>query len=73
MHSHPKCASGHMPAPCSELKTNAADEERMLVMVGASVDTLHRIWPKAAVGLALALNCVWIAALGYGVYWLLLS
>jgi hypothetical protein len=29
---------------------------------------LHEIWPRAVLGLALAINLVWIAALGYGFY-----
>jgi hypothetical protein len=29
---------------------------------------LHEIWPPAVLGLALAINLVWIAALGYGFY-----
>jgi hypothetical protein len=42
-------------------------------MVSAAINTVHRIWPKAAVALALVLNCVWIVALGYVAYWLMLS
>jgi hypothetical protein len=34
-------------------------------MVSAAINTVHRIWPKAAVALALVLNSVWIVALGY--------
>jgi hypothetical protein len=37
-------------------------------MVAAAVDTAQRVWPKAAVGLALAINGVWILALGYCAY-----
>jgi hypothetical protein len=42
-------------------------------MVAAAVNMAQRAWPKAAVGLALAINGAWIAALGYGAYWLILS
>jgi hypothetical protein len=37
-------------------------------MVASSFNTVHRIWPKAAVGLALAINGVWVVALAYGIY-----
>jgi hypothetical protein len=29
---------------------------------------LHQVWPSAAIGLALAINLAWIAALAYGLY-----
>ena len=29
---------------------------------------LHQVWPPAAIGLALAINLAWIAALAYGIY-----
>jgi hypothetical protein len=37
-------------------------------MVAAAVNTVNRIWPKAAVGVALTLNSVWLLALAYGAY-----
>jgi hypothetical protein len=40
-------------------------------MVAAAVSTAHRVWPKAAVGLALAINGVWILGLGYAAYLLI--
>jgi hypothetical protein len=51
-----------------KVKSSSADDERRYVMVAAAVNTVQRIWPKAAVGLAVAINAVWIAALGYGVW-----
>jgi hypothetical protein len=38
------------------------------VMVAAAVSTVRRIWPLAGVGLAVGLNALWIAALGYVAY-----
>jgi hypothetical protein len=29
---------------------------------------LHQVWPPAAIGLAIAMNLAWIAALAYGIY-----
>ena len=29
---------------------------------------LHRVWPPAAIGLALAINLAWIGTLAYGIY-----
>ena len=29
---------------------------------------LHQVWPPVAIGLALAINLAWIAALAYGIY-----
>jgi hypothetical protein len=29
---------------------------------------LHRVWPTAAIGLALAINLAWIGILAYGLY-----
>jgi hypothetical protein len=40
-------------------------------MVTSAVASVRRVWPFAAVGLAVATNGVWIAALGYGAYMLL--
>jgi hypothetical protein len=37
-------------------------------MVTEAVKVVRGGWPLAAVGLAVALNGLWIAALGYGVY-----
>jgi hypothetical protein len=39
-------------------------------MVVVAVNTARRIWPVAAVGLAVAINGIWIAALGYGIWML---
>jgi hypothetical protein len=37
-------------------------------MVATAVNTVHKVWPKAAVGLALAINGVWLLGLAYGAY-----
>ena len=37
-------------------------------MVAAAMSTARRIWPLTAVGLAVAINGLWIAALGYAAY-----
>jgi hypothetical protein len=36
-------------------------------MVARAVETVRTAWPMAAIGLAGAINGVWIPALGYGV------
>jgi hypothetical protein len=38
------------------------------IVVAAAVSTAQRVCPKAAVGLALTINSVWILALSYGAY-----
>jgi hypothetical protein len=35
-------------------------------MVAKAASAIRTAWPPAAIGLAFAINCVWIAALGYG-------
>jgi hypothetical protein len=37
-------------------------------MVTTTVNAVQRVWPAAAIGLAVALNVAWITALGYGVW-----
>jgi hypothetical protein len=37
-------------------------------MVTTTVNAVQRVWPTVAIGLAVALNAVWIAALGYGIW-----
>jgi hypothetical protein len=36
-------------------------------MVTKAVDAIRTAWPVAGIGLAVAVNGVWIAALGYGI------
>ena len=37
-------------------------------MVAKAMNAIETAWPPAAIGLAVALNGVWIAAIGYGIY-----
>jgi hypothetical protein len=36
-------------------------------MVAKAAKAIQTAWPPAAIGLAVAINGVWIAALGYGI------
>jgi hypothetical protein len=60
------CAACHIAAATAALFSRAAYGERH--MVTEAVKVVRGGWPLAAVGLAVALNGLWIAALGYGVY-----
>jgi hypothetical protein len=44
-----------------------ATKEGSIGMVTKAVDAIRTAWPPAAIGLAVAVNGVWIAALGYGI------
>jgi hypothetical protein len=37
-------------------------------MVAKAMKAIETAWPPAAIGLAVALNGAWIAAIGYGIY-----
>jgi hypothetical protein len=37
-------------------------------MVAKAMKAIGTAWPLAAIALAVALNGVWIAAIGYGIY-----
>jgi hypothetical protein len=37
-------------------------------MFTATINVAQRAWPLAAIGLAVAINAIWIGALGYGVW-----
>ena len=37
-------------------------------MVAKAMKAIEQAWPPAAIGLAVALNGVWIAAIGYAIY-----
>jgi hypothetical protein len=37
-------------------------------MVAKAMKAIETAWPPAAIGLAVALNGVWIAAIGYWIY-----
>ena len=36
-------------------------------MVAKAMKAIETAWPPAAIGLAVAVNGIWIAALGYGI------
>jgi hypothetical protein len=55
-----------MPAPLATLNPLAIKEGATSVVTKA-VDAIRTAWPPAAIGLAAAVNGVWIAALGYGI------
>jgi hypothetical protein len=37
-------------------------------MVAKAMKAVEQAWPPAAIGLAVALDGVWMAAIGYGIY-----
>jgi hypothetical protein len=37
-------------------------------MVAKTMKAVEQAWPPAAIGLAVALDGVWMAAIGYGIY-----
>jgi hypothetical protein len=55
-----------MPAALATLNPLAIKEESN-VLVTKAVDAIRSAWPVAGIGLAVAVNGVWIAALGYGI------
>jgi hypothetical protein len=55
-----------MPAALAKLNATAT-KEGSNVMVTKAVDAIRTAWPVAGIGLAVAVNGVWIAALGYGI------
>jgi hypothetical protein len=44
--------------------SNGQREERM---VATAVDAIRTAWPLVGIGFAVAINAVWIGALGYGI------
>jgi hypothetical protein len=60
------CCSSH--TGCAGEAKTLASQLGSSVMFSATINAAQRAWPMTAIGLAVAINAVWIAALGYGVW-----
>jgi hypothetical protein len=61
-----KCVSGHTRWTSSTLHP-ATDKKGSSVLVAKAGEAFRTAWPLASIGFAVAVNAVWIAAIGYGV------
>jgi hypothetical protein len=50
------------------LRSSTIGEEGTTVMLAKALRTFRTTWPLAALGLAVVINGVWIAALGYAIF-----
>jgi hypothetical protein len=50
----------------ARLKLKPHNNKGSYVMVARTVGAIRTVWPPAAIGLAVAMGGVWIAALQYG-------
>ena len=56
----------HIPSSTSELVLAGDSWERQPIVRKAG-EAFIKTWPIAGIGLAVAVNGIWIAALGYGI------
>ena len=63
----PRCVFGHMHAARSPAKSPTREKREPMSMVARAGQAFRAAWPLGGVGLAVALNGVWIGALGYGI------
>jgi hypothetical protein len=59
------CVPRHMPVASRTL--NHLGGRGRNIMLARAKGTFQTAWPTAAIGLAVAINGVWIAAIGYGI------